>query len=114
MKGAYHGSEIAYVFGNLIVAPFAANADGSQPKWETWTARLADTMSSYWVNFATTGDPNGKNLPKWPAFKTVKSEVLMSFGDTMEVKPVPNKAGLDFLDKYFDQQRQLPTSAAAR
>ena len=105
VKGAYHGSEIAYAFGNLIVAPFAANADGAQPKWEDVDRKLADTMSSYWVNFATTGDPNGKNLPKWPAFKPAKAEVVMSFGNTTEVKPVPNKPALDFLDTYFEQQR---------
>ena len=75
------------------------------PKWEDVDRKLADTMSSYWVNFATTGDPNGKDLPKWPAFKAGESEVVMSFGNTTEVKPVPNKPALDFLDTYFEQQR---------
>jgi para-nitrobenzyl esterase len=114
VKGAYHGSEIAYAFGNLIVAPFAANPDGAPPKWEDVDRKLADTMSSYWVNFATTGDPNGKNLPKWPVFKPAKVEVVMSFGNTTEVKPVPNKPGLDFLDTYFEGQRQAPSSTGSR
>jgi para-nitrobenzyl esterase len=113
VKGAYHGSEIAYAFGNLIVAPFATSPDGA-PKWEDVDRKLADTMSSYWVNFATTGNPNGKNLPKWPAFQPVKGEVVMSFGNTTEVKPVPNKPALDFLDTYIDEQRKSPTPPAAR
>ena len=103
-KGAYHGSEIAYVFGNLEVAPFAVSAGGPRP-WQDIDRKLADTMSSYWVNFATTGDPNGKGLPKWPVYHA-KDDMLMSFGDSIEVKPVPNKAALDFLDGYFDRQRQ--------
>jgi para-nitrobenzyl esterase len=114
VKGAYHGSEIPYAFGNLITAPFALRGQTQAPAWTEYDKKLADEMSSYWVNFATTGDPNGKALPKWPAFKAAKNEVVMSLGDTVEAKPVPNKAQLDFLDKYFEAQRALPSSAASR
>jgi hypothetical protein len=33
---------------------------------------------------------------------------VLGFGDEIKVKPVPHKAALDFLDRYFDQERQNP------
>ncbi len=33
-------------------------------------------MSGYWVNFAKSGNPNGQNLPLWPAFTDVGNQVL--------------------------------------
>jgi len=104
-KGAFHGSEISYVFGNLIIAPFALSANEQSRPWTDLDRKLADTMSSYWVNLATTGDPNGKNLPKWPAYKA-KDDLVMGLGDKVEVMPLPHKDALDFLDSYIERQRQ--------
>jgi para-nitrobenzyl esterase len=83
--GAYHASEIAYVFETV--------KDGTPAD-----KKLSDEMSSYWVNFATTGDPNGKALPKWPMFEGNKNEVAMGLGDKVEVIPAPHKDALDFID----------------
>ena len=100
--GAYHSSEIAYVFNNVNGGPNPQ----SRP-WEDVDHKLADLMSSYWVNFAATGDPNGKGLLKWPAYHE-KNDLVMGFGDQVKVMPVPHKAALDFLDAYFERLRQNP------
>jgi para-nitrobenzyl esterase len=104
-KGAYHGSEIPYAFGNLQIAPFAVNGNSETPVFTDVDKNLANTMSQYWIDFATTGDPNGKGLPKWPAYKA-KEDVLMGLGDKVGVETQPHQPALDFLDAYFEHQRQ--------
>ena len=91
---AYHGSEVAYVFGNL--AP-------PRP-WEPLDRMLSDQMISYWVNFATTGDPNGKGLPAWPAYNAREDQALR-FGDRIDIVTGLNKEGLDFFDRYYEHLR---------
>jgi para-nitrobenzyl esterase len=34
-------------------------------------------MGDYWANFAKTGDPNGVNLPAWPAFSNTSRQTLL-------------------------------------
>jgi len=73
-RGAAHGTEIQYVFGT------------PGPLWTDVDRALADAMSSYWVNFATHGDPNGAGLPVWPALQSTAHERLI-LGPKIEVGP---------------------------
>jgi len=72
--------------------------------WTDADRKLADQVSSYWVNFAATGDPNGKSLPKWSAYQT-KDDQAMGFGDAPAMIPVPNKPALDFLAGVAERTR---------
>jgi len=96
-SGATHGSEAQYVFQNLL---------GSR-QWTVTDRDVSLTMSSYWVNFALTGDPNGKGLPKWPAYDANKSNRPMVLGDKAEVGPEPNAAQIAFFQSWYDKLHGL-------
>jgi para-nitrobenzyl esterase len=93
--GATHGSEAQYIFQNLL-APRA---------WTDLDHQVSETLSSYWVNFATNGDPNGKGLATWPAFNDRKSNRPMVLGDQAEVGPAPNQAQLAFFEAVYEKER---------
>ena len=59
--GAFHAGELLYVFDNLHAFPWLI---------EDADRALAKLASSYWVNFVTTGDPNGPDLPHWPSHRS--------------------------------------------
>lgn len=77
--GAFHTGEVPYVFDNLDVL--------DRP-WTDVDRKLADAVSSYWVNFATQGDPNGDDLPYWPAYDEAPQS-LMVLGRHMGPRKMP-------------------------
>jgi para-nitrobenzyl esterase len=79
--GARHAGEIEYVFGSLRI---------SLPKvpWEPGDRRLSEIMTTYWANFARTGDPNGPGLPEWPRYEAKGRRILhldVTIRDTEDV-----------------------------
>jgi para-nitrobenzyl esterase len=94
--GAYHASEISYVFGNLRGRNFA---------YTDVDRRLSDEMSQYWVNFATSADPNGKGLAAWSPYDPA-GEPYLEFGDTVQLRNHLLQAQLDALERAQQQRRQ--------
>ena len=72
-RGATHTAELPFAFNNL----------GPGRNWTDAERKLADEMSSYWANFAATGDPNGRGLANWPPFK--KDPAPMILGERAEL-----------------------------
>lgn len=80
---AYHGSELPFVFYNVNrCATVTGGTEGAH--------RLAARVSDAWVNFARSGDPNHRGLPKWPAFTADKAPVMI-FDNRCEVRTDPDR-----------------------
>jgi para-nitrobenzyl esterase len=92
-RGASHTAEIPYAFNNL-------HQQRNRP-WTDVDRKLADTMSSYWVNFAATGNPNGAGLPEWPAYQVGASNRVMILGETPAAGEGPSPAGLTLYDQHY-------------
>jgi para-nitrobenzyl esterase len=88
--GAFHSSDLVYVFNNL----------GSVDRpWTDADRKLAAIMSSYWVNFAKYGNPNGDALPRWPAFDGKLAGTTLELGDEVRPNSIPDRARLEEISK---------------
>jgi para-nitrobenzyl esterase len=96
--GASHFAELWYVFNHLDQEPW---------RWSEADRKVAEEMSSYWVNFARSGNPNSPDLPPWPAFTNAESRVL-AIGDPITVDGVTNITGLKVFDDVYTSVRGKP------
>jgi para-nitrobenzyl esterase len=97
--GAHHGAELAFLF---------QRAGGRDDEGEK---RISRAMGRYWLNFAATGNPNGPDLPEWPAYRTDADEVL-DFGDNVTVLQSPRNDQLDLIEKVLRAMANNETKKA--
>jgi para-nitrobenzyl esterase len=90
--GVYHSAELYYVWNNLQLRNWP---------WAPEDRRLADVMSSYWVNFAKSGNPNGEGLPPWPSYKPGGGGQVMQLGESIGASGEVHRDRYEFFDSHY-------------
>ncbi|EHA98236.1 Carboxylesterase 7, partial [Heterocephalus glaber] len=85
---ADHSDEICFVFGGAFLMGDVVMFEGAM-KEEKFLSRK---MMRYWANFAHSGNPNGNDLPLWPAYNQTEQYLMlnlnMSLGQRLKEKRV--------------------------
>ena len=102
--GAWHGSEIRFIFNSL---------DKAFGKPEAIDNKLSEIMSSYWVHFAKTGTPNKPGLPQWPIYN-VDQDPYIELGDQIKIKYQLNRVSTDLFQKIEATRRDSRRNTEAK
>jgi para-nitrobenzyl esterase len=70
--GAFHTSEIPFVFGMLDSPYWNKFSDTSEEAKE-----LSEKIMDSWITFARTGNPSHNGIPEWPQYDTEKRSTLL-------------------------------------
>ncbi|HXB74459.1 MAG TPA: carboxylesterase family protein [Candidatus Acidoferrales bacterium] len=92
---APHASEIEFVFGAL---------SSRKLPWRPDDRKVSDLMSTYWTNFAKTGNPNGSGLPLWADYKHGGAPIMHFSGDS-RTTPDNQRDRYVFLDELATRKR---------
>ena len=85
-----HACDIEYVFRVL---------SSRDLPWRQEDRDVSELISTYWTNFAKTGDPNGPGLPPWPAYTAKDGYQVMHIGAAPGAAPDGRRARHEFLDR---------------
>jgi len=71
--GSNHTGELYYAYGSMDQAPYLFDESDRE---------LGRIMMGYWINFAKTGNPNGKGLVRWDEYDGTR---VMEFGRNVKM-----------------------------
>src|SRR3712207_5103105 len=71
--GSNHTGELYYAYGSIDQAPYLFDESDRE---------LGRIMMGYWINFAKTGNPNGKGLVRWDEYDGTR---VMEFGRNVKM-----------------------------
>lgn len=94
--GAFHSAEIPYVFRNLDVRDWA---------WSETDHLLSESISTYWLEFARTGNPNGGGREVWKAFDET-NQAMMAFDDAPTMTRLQPSDRFAFWDEFYSWCRE--------
>ena len=89
--GTFHAGEISFVFDNSELCDHYSAGDPA-------AFVLSKQMSSAWVSFARTGNPNHSGMPHWPNYNA-ETRATMYFDAPCEVRNDPEGKGLKIITK---------------
>jgi para-nitrobenzyl esterase len=109
--GAFHASELPFVFGTLDRAPALWGR-------AAYDAELSDRMGAHWAAFAASGDPNtggpdAAGRAAWPAYDADDDQCL-TLGAAVRAAPCPRRAACDAWAPRFDARARGATLRSAR
>ena len=94
LQKCFHGTDVPFFFDNAHLAP---NMYTAKNKKEAMQA--SDTCGSAWAAFAATGDPTGRNMPKWEPY-TVDARYSMHLAETGKLVLDYRKESLDLVNAF--------------
>jgi para-nitrobenzyl esterase len=97
--GASHGMELPFMFNNIALARTLTG--GTKEAYD-----LADKISSAWISFVKTGNPNHKGLPKWDPYNS-ETGATMIFDNSCRIVNNHDKKLIEFISS-------IPSQAGSR
>ncbi len=104
-RGAYHSSEIEFVFEDLA---------SKHLPWRPGDRKLSEEMASYWTNFAKTGSPDGNGLPRWSAYMKQDGYQVMHLSPEPHAAADTQRARYELLDSMISYEPSSNNSLERR